>query len=224
MTRLRRTVAERLVQAQHQAALLTTFNEIDMSEVMKLRKLYGEGFRERHGVKLGFMSFFVKAVVTALKQVPQLNAEIRGNDIVYRHYFDIGVAIGGGKGLVVPVIRNAEHLDFAGLEKSIANFAVRVKEGKLAPDELEGGTFTITNGGVYGSLLSTPLVNPPQSGVLGMRRGCLSDRFVPGASGILLGVPSRVTDLCQKVLHTRGVGTEELAIEIARIPVEQDAA
>ena len=168
MTRLRRTVAERLVQAQHQAALLTTFNEIDMSEVMKLRKLYGEGFRERHGVKLGFMSFFVKAVITALKQVPQLNAEIRGNDIVYRHYFDIGVAIGGGKGLVVPVIRNAEHLDFAGVEKSIANFAVRVKEGKLAPDELEGGTFTITNGGVYGSLLSTPLVNPPQSGVLGM--------------------------------------------------------
>ena len=168
MTRLRRTVAERLVQAQHQAALLTTFNEIDMSQVMNLRKDHGEAFREQNGVKLGFMSFFVKAVISGLREVPQLNAEIRGTDIAYRRYYDIGVAIGGGRGLVVPVIRNAEQLSFPEIERTIAEFATRAKEGKLTLEELDGGTFTITNGGVYGSLLSTPLVNPPQSGVLGM--------------------------------------------------------
>jgi 2-oxoglutarate dehydrogenase E2 component (dihydrolipoamide succinyltransferase) len=168
MSRLRRTVASRLVQAKSEMALLTTFNEVDMSAVMSLRKEIQESFTARHGVKVGFMSFFVKAVVDALKLVPQLNAEIRGDDIVYKHYFDIGVAIGGGKGLVVPVLRNAERLSFAGIEKSIVEFATRAKEGKLMPAELEGGSFTISNGGVYGSLLSTPIVNPPQSGVLGM--------------------------------------------------------
>ncbi len=168
MSRLRRTVAARLVQAKSEMALLTTFNEVDMSAVMNLRKEIQENFQARHGVKLGFMSFFVKAVVDALRLVPQLNAEIRGDDIVYKHYFDIGVAIGGGKGLVVPVLRNAERLSFAGIEKSIVEFATRAKDGKLMPAELEGGSFTISNGGVYGSLLSTPIVNPPQSGVLGM--------------------------------------------------------
>jgi 2-oxoglutarate dehydrogenase E2 component (dihydrolipoamide succinyltransferase) len=168
MSRLRRTVAARLVQAKSDMALLTTFNEVDMSTVMNLRKEVQESFQARHGIKLGFMSFFVKAVVEGLKLVPQLNAEIRGEDIVYKHFFDIGVAIGGGKGLVVPVLRNAERLSFAGIEKAIVEFAGRAKDGKLMPAELEGGSFTISNGGVYGSLLSTPIVNPPQSGVLGM--------------------------------------------------------
>jgi 2-oxoglutarate dehydrogenase E2 component (dihydrolipoamide succinyltransferase) len=168
MSRLRRTVAARLVQAKSDMALLTTFNEVDMSTVMNLRKEIQDTFQARHGVKLGFMSFFVKAVVEGLKLVPQLNAEIRGDDILYKHYFDIGVAIGGGKGLVVPVLRNAERLSFAGIEKAIVEFAGRAKDGKLMPAELEGGSFTISNGGVYGSLLSTPIVNPPQSGVLGM--------------------------------------------------------
>jgi 2-oxoglutarate dehydrogenase E2 component (dihydrolipoamide succinyltransferase) len=168
MSRLRRTVAARLVQAKTEMALLTTFNEVDMSAVMTLRKEIQESFQARHGVKLGFMSFFVKAVVDGLRLVPQLNAEIRGDDIVYKHYFDIGVAIGGGKGLVVPVLRHAERLSFAGIEKAIVEFATRAKDGKLMPAELEGGSFTISNGGVYGSLLSTPIVNPPQSGVLGM--------------------------------------------------------
>ena len=168
MSRLRRTVAARLVQAKSDMALLTTFNEVDMTAVMTLRKEIQESFQARHGAKLGFMSFFVKAVVDALRLVPQLNAEIRGEDIVYKHYFDIGVAIGGGKGLVVPVLRNAERLSFAGIEKAIVEFATRAKDGKLMPAELEGGSFTISNGGVYGSLLSTPIVNPPQSGVLGM--------------------------------------------------------
>ncbi len=168
MSKLRRTVAARLLAAQNNAALLTTFNEIDMSNVMALRKEHGEAFQKRYGAKLGFMSFFVKAAIDGLKQVPQLNAEIRGEDIVYKNYFDIGVAIGGGKGLVVPVLRNAEHLSFAEVEKAIADFGARAKENKLKIEELEGGTFTISNGGVYGSLLSTPIVNPPQSGVLGL--------------------------------------------------------
>lgn len=168
MTKLRRTVAARLVEAQHTAALLTTFNEIDMTSVMTMRKEYGETFLKRYGVKLGFMSFFVKAVIDGLRQIPELNAEIRGEDIVYKNYFDIGVAIGGGKGLVVPVLRNAERLSFAEIEVAIGEFAVRAKENKLKIEELQGGTFTISNGGVYGSLLSTPIINPPQSGVLGM--------------------------------------------------------
>jgi 2-oxoglutarate dehydrogenase E2 component (dihydrolipoamide succinyltransferase) len=168
MSRLRRTVAERLVQAQHAAALLTTINEIDMSAVMALRKEYGEAFQQKYNVKLGFMSFFVKACIDALKQFPALNAEVRGANIVYHNFYDIGVAIGSGKGLVVPVLRNAERMSFAEIEVAIGDFARRAKENKLKVDELQGGTFTISNGGVYGSLLSTPIVNPPQSGVLGM--------------------------------------------------------
>jgi 2-oxoglutarate dehydrogenase E2 component (dihydrolipoamide succinyltransferase) len=168
MSKLRRTVAERLVAAQHNAALLTTFNEIDMSSVMALRKEHGEAFQKKYNVKLGFMSFFVKAVIDGLKQFPAINAEIRGTDVVYHNYFDIGVAIGGGKGLVVPVLRDAERLSFAEIEMAIGDFGRRAQENKLKPDELQGGTFTVTNGGVYGSLLSTPIVNPPQSGVLGM--------------------------------------------------------
>ena len=168
MSKLRRVVAERLVEAQHNAALLTTFNEIDMSSVMAMRKEYGEAFQKKYNVKLGFMSFFVKAAIDGLKQFPGINAEIRGTDVIYHNYFDIGVAIGSGKGLVVPVLRNAERLSFAEIEMTIGDLGRRAQENKLKPDELQGGTFTITNGGVYGSLLSTPIVNPPQSGVLGM--------------------------------------------------------
>jgi 2-oxoglutarate dehydrogenase E2 component (dihydrolipoamide succinyltransferase) len=168
MTPLRRTVARRLVEAQHSMAVLTTFNEIDLSAVIALRHDHQETFTARHGVKLGFMSFFIKASIEALKAIPQLNATVLGEDIVYHNYFDIGIAIGSGKGLAVPVLRNAEQLSFAEVEKAVADFAVRAKENKLKPDELQGGTFTITNGGVYGSLLSTPIVNPPQSGILGM--------------------------------------------------------
>jgi 2-oxoglutarate dehydrogenase E2 component (dihydrolipoamide succinyltransferase) len=168
MSRLRRTVAERLVQSQHTAALLTTFNEIDMSGVLALRKQYGEAFQQKYNVKLGFMSFFIKAAIDALKQFPAVNAEIRGTNIVYHNFYDIGVAVGSGKGLAVPALRNAERLSFAEIEVAIGDFARRAKENKLKVEELQGGTFTISNGGVYGSLLSTPIVNPPQSGVLGM--------------------------------------------------------
>ncbi|MEW6306790.1 MAG: 2-oxoglutarate dehydrogenase complex dihydrolipoyllysine-residue succinyltransferase [Verrucomicrobiota bacterium] len=168
MSMLRRTIAKRLVEAQQTMAMLTTFNEVDMSAVMALRKEHQEAFVERHGTKLGFMSFFVKAVIDALKLYPQLNAEIRGNDIVYHNYYDIGVAIGAERGLVVPVIRNAERMSFAEIEKAIGDFGKRAKENKIKPEELQGGTFTISNGGVYGSLLSTPIINPPQTGILGM--------------------------------------------------------
>lgn len=168
MSPLRRTVARRLVEAQQTAALLTTFNEIDMSAVMDLRKVHREAFIERYDIKLGFMSFFVKAVVEALKQFPAVNARIDGEEIVYHHYFDIGVAVGGGRGLVVPVIRNAERLSFAEVEQTINDLGRRARDNKLKLDELTGGTFSITNGGVYGSLLSTPIINPPQSGILGM--------------------------------------------------------
>jgi 2-oxoglutarate dehydrogenase E2 component (dihydrolipoamide succinyltransferase) len=168
MSLLRRRVAERLVQAQQTAALLTTFNEIDMSAVIALRHTHQEAFQQRHTVKLGFMSFFVKTAIEALKQIPGLNAEIRGTDIVYHNYYDIGIAVGGGRGLVVPVLRNAEQLSFAEVETAIADFGRRAQANRLTLDELQGGTFTISNGGVYGSLLSTPIVNPPQSGVLGL--------------------------------------------------------
>jgi 2-oxoglutarate dehydrogenase E2 component (dihydrolipoamide succinyltransferase) len=168
MTPLRRTLAKRLVEAQHNAALLTTFNEIDMSAVMAMRQKFQESFQARYGVKLGFMSFFIKATVDALKLIPQLNAEVRGTDIVYRNYHDMGIAVSSEKGLAVPVLRNADLLSFAEIESAIADFGRRAKENKLRIDELEGGTFTITNGGIFGSLLSTPIVNPPQSGVLGM--------------------------------------------------------
>ncbi len=168
MTRLRRRIAERLVEAQQNAAILSTFNEVDMSAVMAMRKRRQEAFVARHGIKLGFMSFFVKAAVEAIKAFPAVNAEIRDENVVYRNYCDIGVAVGGGKGLVVPVIRNAELLSFAEVELTIADFGRRARSGGLSIDELTGGTFTISNGGVYGSLLSTPILNPPQSGILGM--------------------------------------------------------
>ncbi len=168
MSPMRRRIAQRLVEAQQTAALLTTFNEIDMTAVMALRRKHGEAFEARYGVRLGLMSFFVKASIEALKHVPQVNAEIRDNVVVYRNYYDIGIAIAGGKGLVVPVLRNAERMSFAQIELGIKDFAERARANKLALSELEGGTFTITNGGVFGSLLSTPIVNPPQSGILGM--------------------------------------------------------
>jgi 2-oxoglutarate dehydrogenase E2 component (dihydrolipoamide succinyltransferase) len=168
MSPIRQTIARRLVQAQHTAALLTTFNEIDMSGIKKLREQYQDAFTKRNGIKLGFMSFFVKAVVDAMNVYPQIGAQIEGTDLIYRNYCDIGIAIGAGKGLVVPVLRNAERMSFAEIELAIADFAKRAQDNKLGRDELEGGTFTISNGGVYGSLLSTPIVNPPQSGVLGM--------------------------------------------------------
>ncbi|MDZ7708226.1 MAG: 2-oxoglutarate dehydrogenase complex dihydrolipoyllysine-residue succinyltransferase [Trueperaceae bacterium] len=168
MSPLRRTIARRLVEAQQTAALLTTFNEVDMSEVMALRSEYKDAFEKRYGVRLGFMSFFVKAAIDALKTIPQLNAEIRDDRIVYKDYYDVAVAVSTKKGLVTPVVRDAETMSFAELEAAIADFGARAQQNKLTPDELQGGTFTISNGGVFGSLLSTPIVNPPQSGVLGM--------------------------------------------------------
>ncbi len=168
MSPLRRTVARRLVEAQHEMAMLTTFNEVDLSAVQKLRAEVKAQFQEKHEVKLGLMSFFVKATIQALKAIPGLNAEVRGDDLIYHRFYDIGVAIGGGKGLVVPPIRNAECLSFAEIEKTIADFAQRARSRRLKPEELEGGTFTISNGGIYGSLMSTPIVNPPQTGILGL--------------------------------------------------------
>lgn len=168
MSPIRQQIARRLVAAQQNAALLTTFNEVDMSAVMALRERYREAFQQKYHVKLGFMSFFVKAVVEALQQFPQINAEVRDASIVYRNYYDIGIAIGGGRGLVVPVLRNAEQMSFAEIELAINDFARRAANNELRLEELRGGTFTISNGGVYGSLLSTPIINPPQSGVLGM--------------------------------------------------------
>jgi 2-oxoglutarate dehydrogenase E2 component (dihydrolipoamide succinyltransferase) len=168
MTPVRKTIARRLVEAQSNAAILTTFNEVDMSRIMQLREEYQDAFTKKHGIKLGFMSFFVKAAVEALKAFPLLNAEIRGTDIIKKNYYDIGVAVGGGKGLVVPIIRNAEKLSFAQIEKVIADFGARAKDSKIKLEEMQGGTFSITNGGIYGSMLSTPILNPPQSGILGM--------------------------------------------------------
>ena len=168
MSRLRQRVAERLLQSQATNAILTTFNEVNMQPVMSLRKKYQERFEKEHGVRLGFMSFFVKAVVHALKKYPVVNASIDGTDIVYHGYFDIGVAVGSPRGLVVPVIRNADQLGFHQVEKTIADFGKRAQDGKLTMDELTGGTFSISNGGVFGSMLSTPIINPPQSAILGV--------------------------------------------------------
>ncbi len=168
MSPLRRTIAARLVRAQQEAALLTTFNEIDMSQVISMRKRFGETFLKTHDIKLGFMSFFVKATVVALERFPAVNGEIRGQEIVYRSYADVGIAVGGGKGLVVPIIRDAQRKSFAELEREIADYGRRAVANKLQPEELDGGTFTISNGGVYGSLLSTPIPSPPQSGILGL--------------------------------------------------------
>jgi 2-oxoglutarate dehydrogenase E2 component (dihydrolipoamide succinyltransferase) len=184
MTPLRRRVAERMVEANQNAALLTTFNEIDMSAVIALRKQYQDAFKEKHGIKLGFMSFFVRAAIEALRAFPAINAEIRGSDLVYHHYYDVGVAVGGGKGLVVPVIRSAEKLGFAEIERLIADFGQRAKEGRLKVEELQGGTFTISNGGIYGSLMSTPIVNPPQSGILGMH--AIQERPVVRAGNVVV--------------------------------------
>lgn len=170
MTRRRRTIAERLVQAQQTAAMLTTFNEIDMSAVMDLRKRRNDTFEKRHGIKVGFMSFFTKAVIGALKAFPPLNAEIQGDEIVLKHYYDIGIAVGAEEGLVVPVLRNADRLSFAAIERAIKELSQKVQKGTLSVDDLRGGTFTITNGGVFGSLLSTPILNPPQVAILGMHK------------------------------------------------------
>jgi 2-oxoglutarate dehydrogenase E2 component (dihydrolipoamide succinyltransferase) len=170
MTRLRQTIARRLKDAQNTAAMLTTFNDVDMSAIMKLRSEYKELFEKRHHVKLGFMGFFVKACIQALREVPAVNAEIDGQDIIYKNYYHIGVAVGTDRGLVVPVVREADRMSLAEIEQTIADFGRRAREGKLSIDEMQGGTFTITNGGVYGSLLSTPILNAPQSGILGMHR------------------------------------------------------
>ncbi len=168
MSRLRQRVAERLVQSQSTAAILTTFNEVNMAPVMEMRRKYQERFEKEHGVRLGFMSFFVKAAVHALKRYPVVNASIDGADIVYHGYFDIGIAVGSPRGLVVPILRDADHLGFAGIEKKIADFGKRAQDGKLSLEELTGGTFSISNGGVFGSMLSTPIINPPQSAILGV--------------------------------------------------------
>ncbi|MGE3873751.1 MAG: 2-oxoglutarate dehydrogenase complex dihydrolipoyllysine-residue succinyltransferase [Parvibaculaceae bacterium] len=170
MSRLRQTIARRLKDAQNVAAMLTTFNEVDMTHVMALRNQYKEIFEKKHGVKLGFMSFFVKAVVHALKEIPAVNAEIDGEDIVYKNYYHIGVAVGTEKGLVVPVVRDADRLSFAQIEKTINDFGKRARDGQLQIAEMQGGTFTISNGGIYGSLMSTPILNAPQSGILGMHK------------------------------------------------------
>lgn len=224
MSPIRRRIAERLVRAQQTAALLTTFNEIDMSAVADLRAKHRDAFRAKYGVKLGFMSFFVKAVIEALKDVPQVNAEIRGTDIVYRNYYDIGIAVGGGKGLVVPVLKNAEGMSFAEVEQTIEDLSQRAKENKLEIHELEGGTFTISNGGIYGSLLSTPIVNPPQSGVLGMH--AIQERPVVRGGAVVvrpmmyvaLTYDHRVVDGREAVTFLRRV--KETVEEPARMLIE----
>ncbi|MFM8750679.1 2-oxoglutarate dehydrogenase complex dihydrolipoyllysine-residue succinyltransferase [Rhabdaerophilum sp.] len=170
MSKLRQTIARRLKESQTSAAMLTTFNEVDMSGVMALRNQYKDLFEKKHGVKLGFMGFFVKACVQALKELPGVNAEIDGTDIIYKNYYHVGIAVGTDKGLVVPVLRDADHLGLAGIEKGIADFGKRARDGQLKIEEMAGGTFTITNGGIYGSLMSTPILNAPQSGILGMHK------------------------------------------------------
>lgn len=170
MSRRRRTIAQRLLEASQTTAMLTTFNEVDMSAVMDIRKRHNEEFQKRYGIKLGFMSFFVKAAISALRAFPQVNAEIDGEELVFKHYYDIGMAVGSSEGLVVPVIRDADRLSFAEIEQRIKDFVTKTEEGKLSVEDLRGGTFTITNGGVFGSLLSTPILNPPQVGILGLHK------------------------------------------------------
>jgi 2-oxoglutarate dehydrogenase E2 component (dihydrolipoamide succinyltransferase) len=184
MTRLRKRTAERLLQAQQQAAILTTFNEVNMQPVMDLRNRYKDDFEKRHGVKMGFMSFFVRAAVEALKKFPVVNAFIDGDDIVYHPYFDLGVAVSSERGLVVPILRNAETLSFAQIELQIREFGERARDGKLTIEELSGGTFTISNGGIFGSLVSTPILNPPQSAILGMHK--IQDRPVVEKGAIVI--------------------------------------
>ncbi len=170
MSRIRKRIAERLVQAQHTAAILTTFNEIDMTAALALRAKYNDAFKERHGISLGFMSIFAKASVEALHAFPAINAEIRGEDIIYKNYYDLGIAVGTEQGLLVPVVREVDQKSFAEIELELADLSQRARAGKIKVEELTGGTFTISNGGVYGSLLSTPILNPPQSGILGMHK------------------------------------------------------
>ncbi len=170
MTRIRKRIAERLKEAQNTAAMLTTFNEADMTDVMALRERYRDSFEKKHGVRLGFMSFFVKACIVALKELPAVNAEIQGDDIIYKNHYDIGVAVGTGQGLVVPVVRDADQMGFADIEKRIGELGRKARDGKLTIEDLSGGTFTISNGGIYGSLMSTPILNPPQSAILGMHK------------------------------------------------------
>ena len=183
MTRLRRTIAARLKEAQNTAAMLTTFNEVDMSAAMALRSEYREAFEKKHGgVRLGYMGFFVKACVAALKEFPAVNAEVDGDEIVYKHFIHMGIAVGGANGLVVPVIRNADQMGFVQIERAVADFGRRARDGSLKLDDLTGGTFSITNGGVYGSLMSTPILNPPQSGILGMHK--IQDRPIAVAGKV----------------------------------------
>jgi 2-oxoglutarate dehydrogenase E2 component (dihydrolipoamide succinyltransferase) len=181
MSRLRQTIARRLKEAQNAAAMLTTFNEVDMANVMALRSHYKDLFEKKHGVKLGFMSFFVRACVQALKDIPAVNAEIDGSDLVYKNYYHVGVAVGTEKGLVVPVVRDADRLSLGEIEKKIADFGRRARDGTLSIEEMQGGTFTISNGGVYGSLMSTPILNAPQSGILGMHKIQERPMIVDGA-------------------------------------------
>jgi 2-oxoglutarate dehydrogenase E2 component (dihydrolipoamide succinyltransferase) len=224
MSLIRRRTAERLVEAQHTGALLTTFNEVDMSAVVALRQQYREAFQQKYNVKLGFMSFFVKAVIEGLKACPELNAEIRGNDIVYHNYYDIGIAVASGRGLVVPVLRNAERLSFAQVEQAIGDLAARAQANKLKPEELARGTFTITNGGVFGSMLSTPIVNPPQSGILGLH--AVQDRPVARDGLVVirpmmymaLGYDHRIVDGREAVSFLRRV--KEVVEEPARMLIE----
>ena len=173
MTRLRQTIAKRLKEAQENAAMLTTFNEVDMSEVISMRNQYKDEFLNKYGVKLGFMSFFVKACVIGLKNFPAINAEIQGDEIVYKNYYNISIAVGTDRGLVVPVLRETDEMSFADIEKNIGDLGQKARDGKITIEDLQGGTFTITNGGIYGSMLSTPILNPPQSAVLGMHNICL---------------------------------------------------
>ena len=184
MTRLRATIAKRLKDAQNTAAMLTTYNEVDMSGVMELRNTYKDIFEKKHGVKLGFMSFFVKACIHALKEIPEVNAEIDGQDVVYKNYVHMGVAVGTPNGLVVPVLRDADQMSFAGIEKKIAEMGARARDNKLTMADMQGGSFTISNGGVYGSLMSSPILNPPQSGILGMHK--IQDRPVVVAGQIVI--------------------------------------
>jgi len=170
MTRLRKRIAQRLKEAQNTAAMLTTFNEADMTAVMGLRERYRDSFEKKHGVRLGFMSFFLKACIVALKELPAVNAEIDGDDIIYKNHYDIGVAVGTEQGLVVPVLRDADQMSFAEIEKKIGELGRKARDGKLTIEDLSGGTFTISNGGIYGSLMSTPILNPPQSAILGMHK------------------------------------------------------
>ncbi len=182
MTRLRQAIARRLKESQNTAAILTTFNEVDMTDIMALRKQYQDNFVDRHGVKLGFMSLFTKAAIRALKELPGINAEISGDEIIYKNYYDIGIAVGTEQGLVVPVIRNADQMSFADIENEIINMAKKARAGKLSVSEMQGGTFSITNGGIYGSMLSTPIINPPQSGILGLHNIVKRPMVMPDGS------------------------------------------